>query len=52
LANAEMKLKLRSDLSNERTATLGNHNFESNMRLKLPAELAPSGKNGILEETD
>ncbi|MCH7964522.1 MAG: hypothetical protein IH950_07905 [Bacteroidetes bacterium] len=30
-ANAGMKLKLRSDLSNENTATLGNHNFESNM---------------------
>lgn len=48
-ANAEMKLKLRSDLSNERTATLGNHNFESSMKLKLPAALAPSGKMELLK---
>ncbi len=47
-ANAGMKLKLRSDLSNENTATLGNHNFESNMQLKLPVELAPSGQMELL----
>ena len=48
-ANAGMKLKLRSDLSNEYTATLGNHNFESNMQLKLPAELAPSGEMEMIK---
>jgi hypothetical protein len=48
-ANAGMKLKLRSDLSTEKTATLGNHNFESNMQLKLPAQLAPSGKMELLK---
>lgn len=47
-ANAGMKLKLHSDLSNENTATLGNHNFESNMQLKLPVELAPSGQMELL----
>jgi hypothetical protein len=47
-ANAGMKLKLRSDLSSERTATLGNHYFESNMQLKLPVELAPSGQMELL----
>jgi len=48
-ANAGMKLKLRSDLSNENTATLGNHNIESNMQLKLPVELAPSGKMELIK---
>ncbi len=47
-ANAGMKLKLRSDLSKENIATLGNHKFESNMQLKLPAELAPSGEMELL----
>jgi len=48
-ANAGMKLKLRSDLSKGNTATFGDHNFESNMQLKLPAELAPSGKMELLK---
>jgi hypothetical protein len=48
-ANAEFKLKLRSDLSKETTATLGNHSFESNMNLKLPANLAPSGQMELLK---
>lgn len=48
-ANAELKLKLRSDISNETTQTLGNHNFESNMNLKLPANLAPSGQMELLK---
>jgi hypothetical protein len=48
-ANAELKLKLRSDLSNENIATLGNHNFESNMNLKLPANLAPAGEMELIK---
>jgi hypothetical protein len=48
-ANAGMKLQLRSDLSNEHTATFGNHNFQSNMQLKLPAEFAPSGRMELIK---
>jgi len=48
-ANAGMKLKLRSDLSNEHTATFGNHNLKSNMQLKLPAEFAPSGRMELIK---
>jgi len=48
-ANAGMKLKLRSDLSKEHTATLGHHNLKSNMQLKFPAEFAPSGEMELLK---
>jgi opacity protein-like surface antigen len=48
-ANAGMKLKLRSDLSNENTATLGNHNLETNLKLKLPAEVTNPGNNAFLK---
>jgi len=48
-ANAELKLKLSSNISQETPATFGNHNFESNMNLKLPANLAPSGQMELLK---
>lgn len=48
-ANAGMKLKLRSDISKEQTATFGNHNLKSNMQLKLPAEFAPSGRMELIK---
>jgi hypothetical protein len=48
-ANAGMKLKLRSDLSTEKTATFGDHNLKSNIQLKLPAEFAPSGKMELIK---
>ena len=47
-ANAGMKLKLRSDLSSERTATLGNHNLETNLKLELPPEVTNPGGNEFL----
>jgi outer membrane protein W len=43
-ANAGMKLKLRSDLSKGNTATFGDHSYQSNFNLQLPAEItAPGG---------
>ena len=43
-ANAGMKLQLRSDLAKSNTETFGNHNYQSNLNLKLPAEItAPGG---------
>jgi opacity protein-like surface antigen len=48
-ANAGMKLKLRSDLSNQNTATLGNHDLETNLKLKLPVEVTNPGNDAFLK---
>jgi outer membrane protein W len=48
-ANAGMKLKLRSDLSKEQTATFGNHNLATNLKLELPAEITNPGNNEFLK---
>ena len=42
--NAQLKLNISTDIYSDQTATLGNHNLESNLKLELPAEIsAPSG---------
>lgn len=38
---AEMKLKLRSDLMNSQTQSVINKNLETNLKLNIPAEVAP-----------
>jgi outer membrane protein W len=47
-ANAQMMLNLSTDISGEQSATLGNHNLETNLKLELPPEVTNPGGNEFL----
>jgi outer membrane protein W len=47
--NGQMKLSLSTDISGEQTATLGNHDLESNMKLELPPGVTNPGGNEFLK---
>jgi hypothetical protein len=44
-----MKLSLSTDISGEQTATLGNHDLETNLKLELPPGVANPGGNEFLK---
>jgi len=48
-ANAQMKLKLQPDFSQEQNSTLGNHDLESNLKLDVPAEVTSQVSSEFLK---
>ena len=49
ISMAELKLKLRSDLTNSESQTIFSNNLESNLKLELPTSLANSPNSDFLK---
>jgi len=49
VANAQMKLKLQPEFSQEQNSTLGNHDIESNLKLDIPPEATSQVSNEFLK---